>query len=78
VHRLLVTVNIPSSSILVTLMMEELSSSEMSFLTRATQRKFQEDGSLHSQKLFPHIIFYIIHQNIITYSAIPTKIKVEF
>jgi hypothetical protein len=36
VRRLLVTANVPSSPILVTLMMEALSSSETSVLTRAT------------------------------------------
>jgi acetylglutamate synthase len=36
VSQLLVTANIPSSPILVTLMMEALSSSETSILTRAT------------------------------------------
>jgi hypothetical protein len=38
VRRLLVTANVPSSPILVTLMMEALSSSEMSVLARATRR----------------------------------------
>jgi hypothetical protein len=45
VSRLLVTVNVvPSSLILVTLMMEALSSSETSVLTRATRRNTSEDG----------------------------------
>jgi hypothetical protein len=47
VRRLLVTANVaPSSPILVTLIMEALSSSETSVLTRAMRRKSTEDGIL--------------------------------
>jgi hypothetical protein len=50
-RRLLVTANVaPSSPILVTLLMEALSSSETSVFTRATRHHIAEVSILHSRK----------------------------
>jgi hypothetical protein len=51
VRRLLVTASVvPSSPILVTLIMEELSSSKTSVLTRTTRRNFPKEVVLHSHR----------------------------
>jgi hypothetical protein len=60
VRRLLVTANVvPSSPILVTLMMEALSSPETSVVTKATRRNVSKDDILHSA-LSPSAIIYFL------------------
>jgi hypothetical protein len=60
VFRLLVTANIvPSSPILVTLLMEAIRSSETVVLTKATRRNVPEDGIL--QTIYAFIIFLQFH-----------------
>jgi hypothetical protein len=51
---------VPSSPILVTLIMEALSSTETSVLTRATWRNIPEDGVLHSHRC-ENLKSYILH-----------------
>jgi hypothetical protein len=63
-QRLLVTANVPSSPILVTLMMEVLDSSETSILTRATRRSIPEDGILHSHR----------RENLKSYTILPSSL----
>jgi hypothetical protein len=65
-RRLLVTANIASSPILVTLLMEALGSSETSVPTRATQRNIPEDGILHSHNCEDLKSYKLIHVAILS------------
>jgi hypothetical protein len=49
--REIVTANVPSSPILVTLMMEVIHSPETSILTRATRCNILENGTLQGNKI---------------------------
>jgi hypothetical protein len=50
VRRFLLTANVPSSPILVTMMMEALSSFETSILIRGTRHNIPQDAILHSHR----------------------------
>jgi hypothetical protein len=62
-NRLLVTANVSRSPILLTLMMDAISSSETSVLTRATRRNISADSIYESGMQFEKIYIHYLVAN---------------
>jgi hypothetical protein len=71
VRRLLVTANVVNSSpILVTMMMETLSSSETPILSRATRRNIPKDTILQGEEVLMEVIFCVLRRVTPTYPSL--------
>jgi hypothetical protein len=76
--RLLVTADVPSSAILITLMREAICSFKMSVITRATQCNVPEDGILqsrHCQNLKPYTVNKLFSAFRCAYSIIMVTLR---
>jgi hypothetical protein len=66
---------VPSTLILVTLMMEAICSSEISVLTRVTGSNIKEDGIHHSHTNLNSCLCTKIHGNILANALVSIKLK---